>query len=39
MAVTSFGADIKSALNTSYVSIKHIKFENMNFRKDIGFDL
>ena len=39
MAVTSFGADIKSALNTSYESIKHIKFENMNFRKDIGFDL
>ena len=39
MAVTSFGEDIKSALNTSYESIKHIKFENMNFRKDIGFDL
>lgn len=39
MAVTSFGEDIKSALNTSYESIKHIKFQNMNFRKDIGFDL
>ena len=39
MAVTSFGTDFKSALNTSYKSIEHIKFEGMNYRKDIGFDL
>jgi phosphoribosylamine---glycine ligase len=39
MAVTSFGADFKSALKTSYKSIKSIKFEGMNYRKDIGFDL
>jgi phosphoribosylamine--glycine ligase len=39
MAVTSFGADFKSALSTSYKSIEHIKFEGMNYRKDIGFDL
>ena len=39
MAVTSFGADFKSALNTAYKSIEHIKFEGMNYREDIGFDL
>ena len=39
MAVTSFGADFKSALETSYKSIEAIKFEGMNYRKDIGFDL
>jgi phosphoribosylamine---glycine ligase len=39
MAVTSFGADFKSALSTSYKSIEKIKFEGMNYRKDIGFDL
>jgi len=39
MAVTSFGADFKSALNTSYESIEQIKFNGMNYRKDIGFDL
>ena len=39
MAVTSYGADFKSALETSYKSIEHIKFEGMNYRKDIGFDL
>ena len=39
MAVTSFGTDFKSALETSYKSIEVIKFEGMNYRKDIGFDL
>ena len=39
MAVTSFGTDFKSALETSYKSIEAIKFEGMNYRKDIGFDL
>jgi phosphoribosylamine---glycine ligase len=39
MSITSFGPDFKSALNTSYKSIELIKFEGMNYRKDIGFDL
>ena len=39
MAITSFGKDIKSALNTSYKSIEQLNFEGMNYRKDIGFDL
>jgi phosphoribosylamine--glycine ligase len=39
MAVTSFGTDFKSALGTSYKSIEAVKFEGMNYRKDIGFDL
>jgi len=39
MAVTSFGVDFKEALATSYKNIEKIKFENMNYRKDIGFDL
>jgi len=39
MSITSFGPDFKSALKTSYKSIELIKFEGMNYRKDIGFDL
>ena len=39
MAITSFGKDFKSALATSYRNIEKIKFEGMNYRKDIGFDL
>ena len=39
MAITSFGEDFKSALKTSYQNIDKISFDNMNFRKDIGFDL
>ena len=39
MAVTSFGQDIESALKTSYKSIEYIKFDGMNYRNDIGFDL
>jgi phosphoribosylamine--glycine ligase len=39
MAITSFGKDIESALGTSYKSIEQLKFEGMNYRKDIGFDL
>ena len=39
MSITSFGPDFKSALKTSYKSIDSIKFEGMNYRKDIGFDL
>ncbi|NIJ43884.1 phosphoribosylamine--glycine ligase [Wenyingzhuangia heitensis] len=39
LAVTSFGDDIPSALAKSYKTIDKIKFDKMNYRKDIGFDL
>ncbi|MBL4642033.1 MAG: phosphoribosylamine--glycine ligase [Flavobacteriaceae bacterium] len=39
MTITSFGETIEEALKTSYASIEKIHFDNMNFRKDIGFDL
>jgi phosphoribosylamine--glycine ligase len=39
LTVTSFGDDFRSALETSYNSIKNIKFDGMNYRRDIGFDL
>ena len=39
MAVTSLGDSIEEALEKSYASIEKINFENMNYRKDIGFDL
>lgn len=39
LAVTSFGADFKEALKTSYNSIEKISFDKMNYRKDLGFDL
>ncbi|MDO6743330.1 phosphoribosylamine--glycine ligase [Tenacibaculum soleae] len=39
MAVTSFGNSIEEALEKSYKSIDKISFEEMNYRKDIGFDL
>ncbi|WP_299062927.1 phosphoribosylamine--glycine ligase [uncultured Polaribacter sp.] len=39
MAVTSFGDTIEEALAKSYKSIDKIHFDQMNYRKDIGFDL
>ena len=39
MAITSFGDTIEEALKTSYDNIDKIRFEKMNYRKDIGFDL
>jgi phosphoribosylamine--glycine ligase len=39
LAITSFGDTIEEALKKSYNSIDKISFENMNYRKDIGFDL
>lgn len=39
LAITSFGANHKEATEKSYQSIKHINFDNMYFRKDIGKDL
>jgi len=39
LAVTSFGNDFREALNKSYQNIEKIKFDKMNYRTDIGFDL
>jgi len=39
LAVTSFGKNFREALDQSYANIAKIKFDKMNFRKDIGFDL
>ncbi|QCX37001.1 phosphoribosylamine--glycine ligase [Aureibaculum algae] len=39
MAVTSLGDTIEETLKKSYDSINKIHFEDMNYRKDIGFDL
>ncbi|WP_299670534.1 phosphoribosylamine--glycine ligase [uncultured Polaribacter sp.] len=39
MAITSLGDAIENALEKSYRSIQKISFENMKYRKDIGFDL
>ena len=39
VSVTSYGKSLKEALKQSYRAIEGIKFEEMNYRKDIGFDL
>src|SRR5690554_1631186 len=39
LAVTSFGKDIESAMETTYESIQKIEFEGAYYRKDIGQDL
>ncbi len=39
MAITSLGDTIEEALKLSYDSIENIKFDKMNYRTDIGFDL
>ncbi|WGH74517.1 phosphoribosylamine--glycine ligase [Tenacibaculum tangerinum] len=39
MAITSFGNSIEEALEKSYKNIDKIAFDQMNYRKDIGFDL
>ncbi len=39
IAVTSYGNDIASALETSYESIELIHFSGKTFRKDIGKDM
>ena len=39
MAITSLGADMKTALGKSMETIESIRFEGMNYRRDIGFDL
>ncbi|MDB9723957.1 phosphoribosylamine--glycine ligase [Polaribacter sp.] len=39
MAITALGDTIEEALEKSYRSIDKIHFNQMNYRKDIGFDL
>ncbi|MFA5298395.1 MAG: phosphoribosylamine--glycine ligase [Lutibacter sp.] len=39
LAITSYGTDFKQALKKSYQNIEKIRFDGINFRKDIGFDL
>ncbi len=39
LALTSFGSDIKDALQHSFKNAENIQFEKKNYRKDIGFDL
>ncbi len=39
IAVTSMANHLQDALNQSLNTIDDIKFENQNYRKDIGFDL
>ena len=39
LAVTSFGQDYLSAVRNSYSTLANIRFEGINYRKDIGFDL
>jgi phosphoribosylamine--glycine ligase len=39
LAITSFGSNFNEALKQSYKNIDKLCFEDMNFRKDIGFDL
>jgi len=39
LAVSSWGSDIKAALDTSYRNAELINFEGRYFRTDIGFDL
>ena len=39
LAVTSYGNDFKEALEKSYRNVEKIKFDGINFRTDIGFDL
>lgn len=39
LAISSFGDTIFSALEKSYKSATKINFENMYYRKDLGFDL
>lgn len=39
IAVSSYGTDMKDALQTSYENAKLIQFDKKYYRKDLGFDL
>lgn len=38
IAITSYGADIKAALATSYENAKKVDFEGKTYRNDIGYE-
>lgn len=37
LGVTALGPDLKQAGERAYAAIEHIRFENMHYRRDIGF--
>ncbi len=39
LCVTSYGKTLKQAIETSYKNVEKINFEDVYYRKDIGFDL
>jgi phosphoribosylamine--glycine ligase len=39
LAITSFGKNVQESAKKSYSTLKNIKFKEIYFRKDIGFDL
>jgi len=39
LAISSYGQDMKDALNKSYRNAQLVEFEGVYFRKDLGFDL
>ncbi len=39
LAVSSFGKNMQEALDISYKNARHIQFEKIYYRKDLGFDL
>jgi len=39
LAISSYGRTMKEALEKSYQNAKHIRFTNVYYRNDIGFDL
>jgi phosphoribosylamine--glycine ligase len=39
IAVSSYGTNMKDALETSYANAKNILFDKKYYRKDLGFDL
>jgi phosphoribosylamine--glycine ligase len=39
MAITSYGDTYQEAIKKSYQNIEKLRFDKMNYRKDIGFDL
>jgi phosphoribosylamine--glycine ligase len=38
LAVTSFGENIRKAVDSSKKTLENISFEGMYYRKDIGFE-
>jgi phosphoribosylamine--glycine ligase len=38
IAITSYGQNLKDALDKSYESAAHVQYEGKYYRKDIGFE-